>query len=299
MDSTDRLIRALYTLSVETEWHRYRGQALEQACATLGAATAAWHTHVAGDDGQGEYTAFPESAPPPREALRAAGNAPETVLTGAQLPPGCKQGIVLRHSHFETRLVSQVLYGFAAGQKMPPVEALRQITTHLVEAGAVALRQYISRDEKLSSMGRSSRGSAALVDAQGIVYSASSQFHDLLGGGGSAIEKLPFGLPEEAFVGRGVFSRNSLHFRASPAGGGKLYVLHARRGLPLDELSPREQEIARALSAGKTFKTVARQCGIAVSTVANHASRIYRKLGIYRREELVELIRTPSKAVAR
>ena len=41
---------------------------------------------------------------------------------------------------------------------------------------------------------------------------------------------------------------------------------------------------------------MARQCGIATSTVANHASRIYRKLGIYRREELFELVRTAGGA---
>jgi DNA-binding NarL/FixJ family response regulator len=74
------------------------------------------------------------------------------------------------------------------------------------------------------------------------------------------------------------------------------YLVYARRSQPLDGLSPREQEIARALSTGKTFKSVARQCGIATSTVANHASRIYRKLGIYRREELFELIRASGNA---
>jgi DNA-binding CsgD family transcriptional regulator len=66
--------------------------------------------------------------------------------------------------------------------------------------------------------------------------------------------------------------------------------------MPLDSLSVREQEIARALGSGKTFKSVARQYGIAASTVANHASRIYRKLDIFRREELVELLRAPDGA---
>ena len=71
-------------------------------------------------------------------------------------------------------------------------------------------------------------------------------------------------------------------------------LLYARKVQALDGLSPREQEIARALAAGKTLKSVARQYGIATSTVANHASRIYRKLGIYRREELFDLIRSTS-----
>jgi DNA-binding NarL/FixJ family response regulator len=61
--------------------------------------------------------------------------------------------------------------------------------------------------------------------------------------------------------------------------------------LPLDGLSPREQEIARALAEGKTFKSIARQFEIAISTVANHASRIYKKIGVYRREDLVMLMR--------
>ncbi|MBV8062622.1 MAG: response regulator transcription factor, partial [Nevskia sp.] len=41
---------------------------------------------------------------------------------------------------------------------------------------------------------------------------------------------------------------------------------------------------------GKTLKSIARQYGIAVSTVANHTTRIYRKLAIYRREDLIELL---------
>jgi DNA-binding NarL/FixJ family response regulator len=61
----------------------------------------------------------------------------------------------------------------------------------------------------------------------------------------------------------------------------------------LDMLSEREQQVARALGTGKTFKGVAREHGLAVSTVANHVSRIYKKLGIYRREELLQLLRKP------
>ncbi len=82
-----------------------------------------------------------------------------------------------------------------------------------------------------------------------------------------------------------------LHVRIERMDG--LSLVHLREPLPFDILSPREQQIARALGAGKTFKSVAKQCDISISTVANHATRIYRKLGIFRREELVELIRAP------
>jgi DNA-binding NarL/FixJ family response regulator len=103
--------------------------------------------------------------------------------------------------------------------------------------------------------------------------------------------RLPGGLPQEVIDEEGTFSWGTLHFRVSHHKN--LYLLHVRAPLPLDGLSPREQEIARALGAGKTFKSVARQYDIAVSTVANHASRIYRKLGVYRREDLVQLVRKP------
>jgi DNA-binding CsgD family transcriptional regulator len=296
METTDRLIRALYTLGIESDWQKYRQLALEQLCSASGATVGAWLSHVGDSPGHGEFTASPESATGTRNTLLALsfGAATELTLPADQAPAGCKQAVALRYAHYDTRLISVVLLGFPAGNKVPQMEMLRAGVAHMVEAGALALRQFIRRDERLSEMGRSSRGSAALVDDAGIVYSASEQFRELLlGDPHKLIDRLPFSLPEEAFAGRGMFSHNSLHFRASPAGG-KLYLLHARRAMPLDELSPREQEIARALSAGKTFKTVARQCGIAVSTVANHASRIYRKLGIYRREELVELIRAPA-----
>jgi DNA-binding NarL/FixJ family response regulator len=74
---------------------------------------------------------------------------------------------------------------------------------------------------------------------------------------------------------------------------GGLFQLHVRRPQPLDSLSPREQEIAQALSKGETLKSIARQYGIALSTVANHTTRIYRKLAIARREDLIELVSGP------
>jgi len=104
------------------------------------------------------------------------------------------------------------------------------------------------------------------------------------------VARLPFELPENPSEERGAFSRGTLRFRLVAADG-RRFLLYARKVQALDGLSPREREIAKALADGKTLKSVARQYGIATSTVANHASRIYRKLGIYRREELFELIR--------
>jgi DNA-binding CsgD family transcriptional regulator len=134
------------------------------------------------------------------------------------------------------------------------------------------------------------------VDARGGIYLAGERFGDLLATdfGEQDGRRLPFPLPADAVAaGAGDFAVNGLYFRLQR--NGSLLLLHVRRPQPLDALSPRERQIARALAAGKTFKSIAREFDIAISTVANHASRIYRKLGIFRREELVGLLR---KAVA-
>jgi len=47
--------------------------------------------------------------------------------------------------------------------------------------------------------------------------------------------------------------------------------------LPLDGLSRAEQEIAARAGGRQDFQSIARQFEIAISTVANHASRIYKK----------------------
>ena len=129
------------------------------------------------------------------------------------------------------------------------------------------------------------------IDAVLAEFDDGGRFRGLLQESGHAGDaaRLPFSLPEGVLGEEGgELMEGGLHLRVARCGS--LYLLHARKPLPLDALSPREQEIARALSNGKTLKSIARQYGIAVSTVANHTTRIYRKLAIYRREDLIELL---------
>jgi DNA-binding CsgD family transcriptional regulator len=294
MEATDRLIRGLYALAVEEDWARFRSVALERVCGELGAATGAWLTQASDPMQTGEFTCWPAEAPVAAHHLQTLSLKDEGALPlgPAQAVPGAKQGLALLYSHQDSRLVSRLAFWFAGGAALPSGEALRRLAGHLVEAGALALKHFILADERLSRWGRSNRGTAAMVDAHGTVYAASRNFRELLGAefGDLNFDQLPFELPDDIAGEAGSFSHGSLRFRAVKTDDVR-YLIYARKAQPLDGLSPREQEIARALSTGKTFKSVARQCGIATSTVANHASRIYRKLGIYRREELFEMIR--------
>lgn len=298
----DRLVAALYAAAFERSWETFRPWALECFAQWCGADGAAWLTHTSGSL-PGEYAQWPESLAIDTQALRAVS------LDGAQrerelrpLPAelggdGRARGLGLAVAHRGTALQSRLLLRFP-GEMRPDSLMLRRAAGHLVQAGTLALSQFVQRDEWLQALGRPSRGSSALVDAALSVYVASERFRRLVGEhwGEREFSSLPFTVPAALLQeGAGEFSSGDLHFRLARVGG--LFLLHARRPHPLDGLSPREQDIARALAQGKTFKSVAREYDIAISTVANHASRIYRKLGLYRREDLVGLLR--SAAVAR
>lgn len=292
MESIDGSIRGLYVLAAEEEWSQFRELGLGQVCRMAGADAAAWLTQADDHPNDSELTVHPRGFAATAVQLQAmdfGGKTPPT-LEGKDLH-GHRRGLAFRYAHHESRLVSRIALWFRHEPKMP-VPDLHRLLAHLAEAGALALTHFILRDERLSRWGRANRGTAALVDARGTVYAASRGFRELLGSefGNTSFDRLPFQLPDDAAGGQAAFSRGDLRFRTTRTDGVRLLV-YARKAQPMDGLSPREQQIARALSAGKTFKSVARQCGIATSTVANHASRIYRKLGVYRREELLELIR--------
>ncbi|MEQ1438665.1 LuxR C-terminal-related transcriptional regulator [Fontimonas sp. SYSU GA230001] len=295
---TERLIQAFYAAAFDRPWTEFRVEALRRLCEWSGAAAAAWLTRAAAGL-RGEFATWPAQAAIPHEAvarLSFASGARERELRPLPadwrgVSPAAGWALAFDVAHRDTGMRSVVCLAFPP-QRQPDRPLLRRIVGHLVQAGTLALAQFIRHDDWLQAMGRVSRGAAALVDAAGGIYLASARFHELVAGqhGETDRSRLPFALPRAALEEEhGSFVVGALHFRLAREGG--LYLLHARRPHPIDVLSPREQQIARALAAGKTFKSVARECDIAISTVANHASRIYKKLGIYRREELVGLLR--------
>lgn len=75
--------------------------------------------------------------------------------------------------------------------------------------------------------------------------------------------------------------------------------LTIRRMNAIDQLTAREQEIARLLARGKSHKEVARLLGIAPSTVRNQTRSIYEKSNVRRRAELASLFADPALALAK
>lgn len=302
-DSTlDPLVQAFYSGAFHVPWQQFRERALQSLSEWSGAAAAVWLTRNVSYP-PGEYAVWPADA-----------DIPQSDIAELQFPDGESQlslrtipkhwlvhtglvgatALALQIKHREAPLGSTVCLVFPRARKLPQETIVRAVD-HLVQAGTLALSQFVQRDEWLQALGRPSRGSAALIDLKGGIYVASARFRELLDeqfeSPGDA--QLPFRLPDEVVRdGRGAFDIATLHFRVLPENN--LYLIHARRPHPLDVLSPREQEVALALAQGKSFKSVSNEHHIAVSTVANHASRIYLKLSLRGREDLVRLLRTVS-----
>lgn len=286
MQFNDPLIQSVYAAASASGWQAARQRVLALLMEHLGASGGAWLT--SGPSGLGGcyteslHSGFSRSG---LQALRFPEGQP---LVREDAGPPLR---ILRYPHARSPLFSLLALRWPVESARTPPESalLEQAVMHSAEAAELAMRLFVQRDEWLREMGRQNRGAAALVDARGTVHAASDRFLELTAAATAATPQT-FALPEALLEQGGAFVREGLHIRVEAGEG--LYLVHVRRPLALDILSPREQQIARGLGEGKTFKSIARNCGIAVSTVANHATRIYRKLGVYRREELVEAIRS-------
>ena len=289
MTALDTLILGLYGMAAEPDWRAARERALELLRIHFHAQSAAWLTTSEG--GVGPFTESVHSGFTKVQLSGLKFTAAEPVQT-LEVPGGTVRAV--RYNHASRHLVSVLLLRWGSAVPLPEVIILTSAVGQLAEASALAQKLFVQRDEWLLSMGRSNRGAAALVDARGTAHAGTDRFRKVLEARRFPPNQLPFTLPDLGNDAHAALVHEGLHVRIERMDG--LFLVHLREPLPLDILSPREQQIARALGAGKTFKSVAKQCDISISTVANHATRIYRKLGIFRREELVELIRAPGSS---
>lgn len=128
----------------------------------------------------------------------------------------------------------------------------------------------------------------ALVDESGRIYEAQQPFLELLkttypGWQGG---KLPFDPPREP----GLHSAADAPLNTYVEFWADLTLLRIWPQRVLDVLTDREQEIARYIAEGWSYKLVAKHFGISPSTVSNHATSLYGKLGINNRAELTALM---------
>ena len=127
------------------------------------------------------------------------------------------------------------------------------------------MRSHDRVDESLAEAGRGARAAASNGRPQG--YRVQMSVEPVAPG--------PLALPTVMLMQRSEAGRMTER-EAKPA---------------LRDLSAREREVAVALGGGSTKREIAEKLGVKFSTVNTLVTRIYRKLGVTRRAQLVNVIR--------
>lgn len=226
-----------------------------------------------------------------RSALRCedfAALAHHSAPAAALRRHGFAHGVVCVTAHADSLYASAVcvLHDNALDAQLP---ALAVRLPHLAQAESLALESRLQLDHRLAASGRRNRGVSCLADDQGYVRCAAPGFRALLHrhvAGWDGL-RLPFDL-RNAKTARQQAAQHGLHVRVTGASQ-SWHQVHVRVAHPFDVLTDREHDVVKAMVDGESYKAVARRLGVSASTVANHASNIYRKLGAYSREEVVTL----------
>lgn len=87
--------------------------------------------------------------------------------------------------------------------------------------------------------------------------------------------------------GNRVFSRSLTHVKRLSQEGGRRDGESVRKALERAPLTPRERDVVELLVGGQSTRAIAQQTGLTVSTVNTYLKRIFSKLGVHSRVELV------------
>lgn len=168
--------------------------------------------------------------------------------------------------------------------RRPFSEAERQckelLMPHLVETHrAVRLRHFLKLPGAIPR-------EWAVADAYGFLREASPAFVVRLGSEwpGWQGSSLPEPLASSARAGLPYRSATAI-FDISRSGD--LRWIFGRPVAVLDQLSPREREIAVRYAKGETHSAIASALSLAPATVRNHIANCFRKLGVNNKAELV------------
>jgi len=165
----------------------------------------------------------------------------------------------------------------------------QQLLFHILSANAhrqvLALNEQISTTSDELGVNKKSQYKHAICDSEGIYHTVESGFLDILDATSfnTSNQKLPFELSNE----NKEYKLNGLLI--SQAKLGDLYRISIRIENQLDQLTDREKQVVSGICQGNTFKQIAKQLTLSPSTVSNHLYRIYLKLGINSRSELVAI----------
>lgn len=269
-------IRSLYSAAVDVPPASFPNFAMRRAAAAIPCAAVLWHVA----DGTGAISvrrsAMLDARMDALTLVRVSLAEPSPASAGVALAACCVRPPGVQVDHH---------VGFVRAQPAqfddPETEDLRMLALHMVAAEQLC-REIALRVER-PALRPDVSGGTAFADSAGNVLSADAHFFELLRGvvpgwdGG----QLPFGL--DAAIPSIAFRRLIVLVERHGEG----FRLQLRRDRRESTLTDREFEIAQRVGVGLTFKEIARELGLAPSTVSTHLYNLYAKLGIRRRAELV------------
>ena len=189
------------------------------------------------------------------------------------------------------RLFTAVSF-YRADPAKPFTEAERQLKQnlmqHLVEGWNTNRFNFMHAaryDNALAEHGR------AICDRKGVLYNASENFAGLMSNEWPQWNgpQLPDALLATV-VGREPHHYTGHRIVATIKPLNDMLLLSVRKKSTLDQLSPRELEVARHFGRGMDYRKIALQLNIAPATVRNHLQAVYSTLGVSNKVEMARLI---------
>ena len=165
-------------------------------------------------------------------------------------------------------------------------DLLEQLAPHVAEAAAINRDMGLLRSPQVGV----GKLPLALIDADGALVQTTAEFSRLFHQG-AAPQTTQLDPACLAAIRRGDSwplpdGRHVLH--GDPEAPG--WLLRIQRGSRLDCLSARERSIAGRFADGASHKQIAQELRLAPATVRNHLQKIYAKLGVKHRVELIAAI---------
>lgn len=321
MKAYNDLLLELYRLAQSAPAAEFQMQAMDRMREVFDFDSAFWATGVV-DPGVGvtAHTAFLYRQPPEMmenwvrvnkhdelafEAFRQQGTTLNVALCGpewqARFPPEVRvhisrYGMAHSLSTIIAEPVLQIWTGvglYRADPGRPYTEDARllvqNLLPHLSEAWNISRFAFMDaarNNAMFSGQGR------AICDAQGVLYNADRNFAEFM------LAEWPQWkgprLPREmlsALADDGPRRYAGERITISAESLQNMELLTARERTAVDDLSPREYDVAVLFANGANFRTIADTLHIAPVTVRNHLRNIYVKLGIGNKVELARLMR--------
>ena len=159
---------------------------------------------------------------------------------------------------------------------------MQAVVPHLFEANRICRVNQLRDPE-----GTQRAAPWALSDSHGLLLDIGPGFVDLIHQEWPSWRDAELPLPLRASLSLGrrhTGSRVVIEMRETV---GQLLLLEARQRSALDDLTPRELVVARRYARGETYLEIALALSVAPATVRNQIYRVYRKLDVNNKAELV------------